>query len=125
MKEISTTKFTKEYIGGKKVSEPMVLTYYGEPICYLYPSDHKVVTKIEKREDGRIERKSVYEAKPEKLDVDQGTTHTGQCAVCGEFGPLRYGFIVGEDQGLKARWMCQKCYEKGGNKPENFKNLKL
>ena len=117
VKEISTTQFNRDYVGKENINEPMLLTYYGEPICQLYPIDVKIKHKIENRNDkGVIERKVIYDAKKESIDVGNESSRTGQCNVCFEFRELQYGVTLGPN-GTKRCWMCKDCTEKSQGQP--------
>lgn len=120
MRRISSSQFNREFIGRKKITEPLILTYYDEPIAYIYPADTQMVAGFS-RVEGTEGPVTVYKAEGKKdTEVDKKfATHTGQCQVCFEFGPIKYGQVIGEHGGAM-RWLCQKCYEKGEKDTTGF-----
>jgi hypothetical protein len=119
MIDVSTTQFVRDFIGGRKITEPMRLTYYGEPIADIYPVQDKFVGRVvEKQEDGNVKVQNLYEISPKEAKVPEAKpSHRGQCQSCFQFRDLLYSLVQGEN-GINGRWVCMECLNIVGEKKE-------
>lgn len=114
-KEVSTSRFIRDYVGKQDITEPLFITHRELPYCYVYPVDMIIA--------GRIDNAPIFKAEPTNEKVlqpeDETAKRQGQCQVCYEFAPLKFGYVVGP-HGMIGRWLCSECLSKGQNNKDGF-----